>query len=212
MAKLDFWYSIGSTYSYLTVARMRDYARDHGISLIVPTIDTELQPLAEAREEFAAIGTYVHSSISEGLGRIGVLVGLESEGDKDKLTALGRQIAMHVAATKPLSLSADDLDPEAVERERAVFSEQARQSGKPDNIIEKMVEGRIRKYYEEVTLLAQTFVIDGENTVEQAVKNAEADVGAPIKVVGYVLFALGEGIDKQESDFAAEVAAAAGTA
>jgi|TARA_A100001391_G_scaffold49228_1_gene29559 elongation factor Ts len=159
-----------------------------------------------------AIGSYVHSSISEGLGRIGVLVGLESAGDKDKLTALGRQIAMHVAATKPLSLSSDDLDPEAVERERAVFSEQARQSGKPDNIIEKMVEGRIRKYYEEVTLLAQTFVIDGENTVEQAVKNAEADVGAPIKVAGYVLFALGEGIEKQESDFAAEVAAAAGSA
>ena len=159
-----------------------------------------------------AIGSYVHSSISEGLGRIGVLVGLESAGDKDKLTALGRQIAMHVAATKPLSLSSDDLDPETVERERAVFSEQARQSGKPDNIIEKMVEGRIRKYYEEVTLLAQTFVIDGENTVEQAVKNAEADVGAPIKVAGYVLFALGEGIEKQESDFAAEVAAAAGSA
>ncbi|SDG78134.1 translation elongation factor Ts [Pelagibacterium luteolum] len=158
------------------------------------------------------VGSYVHSAISEGLGRIGVLVGLESTGDKAKLEALGRQVAMHVAATKPLSLSSDDLDPEAVERERSVFSEQARQSGKPDNIIEKMVEGRIRKYYEEVTLLAQTFVIDGENTVEQAVKNAETDVGAPIKVTGFVLFALGEGIEKQQSDFAAEVAAAAGTA
>lgn len=159
-----------------------------------------------------AVGTYVHSAISDGLGRIGVLVGLESSGDKAKLEALGRQIAMHVAATKPLSLSSEDLDAEAVERERAVFSEQARQSGKPDNIIEKMVEGRIRKYYEEVTLLAQTFVIDGENSVEQAVKNAEADVGAPIKVVGFMLFALGDGIEKQEADFAAEVAAAAGTA
>ena len=158
------------------------------------------------------VGTYVHSAITEGLGRIGVLVGLESAGDKAKLEALGRQVAMHVAATKPLSLSSEDLDPEAVERERAVFSEQARQSGKPENIIEKMVEGRIRKYYEEVTLLAQTFVIDGENSVEQAVKNAEADVGAPIKVVGFVVFSLGEGIEKQETDFAAEVAAAAGTA
>eukprot|EP00873_Tetraselmis_striata_P030400 jgi/Tetstr1/450664/TSEL_037700.t1 len=125
-----------------------------------------------------AIGSYVHSTISEGLGRIGVLVGLESAGDKAKLTALGRQIAMHRTGQA---------------------------SGKPDNIVEKMVEGRIRKYYEEVTLLAQTFVIDGENTVEQAVKNAEADVGAPIKVAGYVLFALGEGIEKQESDFAAEI-------
>ena len=159
-----------------------------------------------------AIGTYVHSAIADGLGRIGVLVGLESAGDKAKLEALGKHIAMHVAATKPLSLSSEDLDPEAVERERAVFSEQARQSGKPDNIIEKMVEGRVRKYYEEVTLLAQTFVIDGEQSVQQAVANAEADVGAPIKVTGFVIFALGEGIEKKEADFAAEVAAAAGTA
>ncbi|WP_332714575.1 translation elongation factor Ts [Pelagibacterium mangrovi] len=158
------------------------------------------------------VGTYVHSAISEGLGRIGVLVGLESSGDKDKLEVLGRQIAMHVAAVKPMSLSSEDLDAEAVERERTVFSEQAKASGKPDNIVEKMVEGRIRKYYEEVTLLAQTFVIDGENSVEQAVKNAEKEVGAPIKVTGFVLFALGEGIERQETDFAAEVAAAAGTA
>jgi elongation factor Ts len=118
------------------------------------------------------IGTYVHSSIADGLGRIGILVGLESTGDKAVLAALGKQIAMHIAATSPLSLSADDLDPAAVDRERAVFSEQAKASGKPDNIIEKMVEGRIRKYYEEVTLLAQIFVIDGENTVAQAVANA----------------------------------------
>lgn len=158
------------------------------------------------------VGNYVHSSIADGLGRIGIIVGLESSGNKDVLAALGKQIAMHVAATNPLSLSAADLDPAAVERERAVFIEQAKASGKPDNIVEKMVEGRIRKYYEEVTLLAQTFVIDGENTVEQAVKNAEKDAGAPIKVTGFVRFALGEGIEKQESDFAAEVAAAAGTA
>lgn len=157
------------------------------------------------------VGTYVHSAIVEGLGRIGILVGLESGGDKTVLATLGKQIAMHVAATNPLSLSSEDLDPAAVERERAVFSEQARASGKPDNIIEKMVEGRIRKYYEEVTLLAQTFVIDGENTVAQAVANAEKDAGAPIKVTGFIRFALGEGIEKQEADFAAEVAAAAGS-
>lgn len=157
------------------------------------------------------VGTYVHGSVAEGLGRIGILVGLESTGDKDVLTALGKQIAMHIAATNPLSLSAEDLDPAAVERERAVFSEQAKASGKPDNIIEKMVEGRIRKYYEEVTLLAQVFVIDGENTVAQAVANAEKDAGAPIKVTGFVRYALGEGIEKNEADFAAEVAAAAGS-
>lgn len=159
-----------------------------------------------------AIGSYVHSAIAEGIGRIGILVGLESSGDKATLEALGKQIAMHIAATNPLSLSADDLDPEAVERERAVFVEQAKESGKPDNIVEKMVEGRIRKFYQEVTLLEQTFVIDGENTVAQAVANAEKDAGAPIKVTGFVRFALGEGIEKQESDFAAEVAAAAGGA
>lgn len=157
------------------------------------------------------VGTYVHSSIAEGLGRIGILVGLESTGDKGVLAALGKQIAMHIAATNPLSLSAEDLDPAAVERERAVFSEQAKASGKPDNIIEKMVEGRIRKYYEEVTLLAQVFVIDGENTVAQAVANAEKDAGAPIKVTGFVRYALGEGIEKHEADFASEVAAAAGS-
>ncbi|GGA52322.1 translation elongation factor Ts [Pelagibacterium lentulum] len=155
------------------------------------------------------IGSYVHSAIAEGIGRIGILVGLESSGDKATLEALGKQIAMHIAATNPLSLSADDLDPEAVERERAVFVEQAKESGKPDNIVEKMVEGRIRKFYQEVTLLEQTFVIDGENSVAQAVANAEKDAGAPIKVTGFVRFALGEGIEKQESDFAAEVAAAA---
>lgn len=161
--------------------------------------------------ENGVIGTYVHSSIADGLGRIGILVGLESTGDKAVLSALGKQIAMHIAATNPLSLSSEDLDPAAVERERSVFSEQAKASGKPDNIIEKMVEGRIRKYYEEVTLLAQIFVIDGENTVAQAVANAEKDAGAPIKVTGFVRFALGEGIEKNEADFAAEVAAAAGS-
>lgn len=171
-----------------------------------------LRRAATLEVDQGVIGNYVHASVSEGLGRIGVLVGLQSSGDKDKLEALGRQVAMHIAATKPLSLSSEDLDPEAVERERSVFVEQAKASGKPDNIVEKMVEGRIRKYYEEVTLLAQTFVIDGENSVEQAIKIAEKDVGAPIKVTGFVLYALGEGIDKKESDFAAEVAAAAGTA
>ncbi|HAT87625.1 MAG TPA: translation elongation factor Ts, partial [Rhizobiales bacterium] len=121
-------------------------------------------------------------------------------------------IAMHVAATNPLAATVDEIDAATVEREKAVFSEQARESGKPDNIIEKMVEGRLRKFYEEVVLLKQTFVIDGENTVEQAIKNAEGSVGAPIKLAGFARFALGEGIEKKEEDFAAEVAAASGQA
>ncbi|WOF73718.1 translation elongation factor Ts [Parvibaculaceae bacterium PLY_AMNH_Bact1] len=152
---------------------------------------------------------YVHNQAAPGLGKIGVLVALESEGDAEKLAALGKQIAMHVAATSPLSTSVDELDPAVVERERNVLAAEARESGKPENIIDKMIEGRIRKFYEEVVLLSQTFVIDGENTVEKAVKNAEGDVGAPIKVAGFIRLALGEGIEKEEADFAAEVAAAA---
>ena len=144
-----------------------------------------------------------------GLGKIGVLVGLESTGDKAKLLELGRQIAMHIAATNPLSTRKEDLDPAVVERERNVLIAEAKESGRPDNIIEKMVEGRIRKFYEEVVLLSQAFVINPDETVEKAVKAAEAGVGAPITVAGFVRFALGEGIEKEESDFAAEVAAAA---
>ena len=162
--------------------------------------------------ENGVVSAYMHSATAPGLGRLGVLVALESTGDVEKLDALGKQIAMHVAATNPMAATTDELDPAAVEREKAVFSEQAKASGKPDNIIEKMVEGRLRKFYEEVVLLKQTFVIDGENTVEQAIKNAEGDVGAPIKLVGFVRFALGEGIEKKEEDFAAEVAAASGQA
>ncbi|SNZ07872.1 translation elongation factor Ts [Cohaesibacter gelatinilyticus] len=162
--------------------------------------------------EKGSVASYVHNATAAGLGRLGVLVALESDGDAAALDALGKQIAMHVAATNPLAATVDEIDAATVEREKAVFSEQARESGKPDNIIEKMVEGRLRKFYEEVVLLKQTFVIDGENTVEQAIKNAEGSVGAPIKLAGFARFALGEGIEKKEEDFAAEVAAASGQA
>lgn len=155
------------------------------------------------------VASYMHNAAAPNLGKIGVLVALESDGDKAKLQEIGKQVAMHVAATSPLALSTDDLDPAVVERERAVLSEQAKESGKPAEIIEKMVDGRIRKFYEEVVLLSQTFVIDGENSVEKALKAAEADVGAPIKLAAFERYALGEGIEKEEGDFAAEVAAAA---
>ena len=156
------------------------------------------------------IGNYVHNTVKPGLGKLGVIVALESTGDKEKLAALGKQLAMHIANTKPLSVSPDDIDQDVVARERAIFAEQAKESGKPAEIIEKMVEGRVRKFYEEVTLLSQVFVIDGETKVGDEVKNAEKDVGAPVKVTGFVVYALGEGIEKEESDFAAEVAATAG--
>ncbi len=157
-----------------------------------------------------ALASYVHNSLTAGLGKIGVLVAMESAGGTDGLADVGKQIAMHVAAAKPASVSRDDLDPALVERERAVLIEQARESGKPDNIIEKMIEGRIRKYYEEVCLVDQTFVIDGESKVSKTLENAGKAAGGAVKVAGFSLFVLGEGIEKKEEDFAAEVAAVAG--
>jgi elongation factor Ts len=154
------------------------------------------------------VSSYVHNAVAGGLGKMGVLVALESTGDKAKLDELGKQIAMHVAAANPQSISTDDLDPELVERERSVLRDQALASGKPAEIVDKMIEGRIRKYFQEVVLMEQTFVIDGETVVKKAVKDAEAGIGAPVTISGIVRYALGEGIEKEEQDFAAEVAAA----
>ena len=153
------------------------------------------------------VAAYTHNQVAPELGKIGVLVALESAGDKDKLAAFGRRLAMHVAATNPQAVESADLDPAAVERERNVLSEQARASGKPENVIEKMIEGRLRKFYEEVCLLDQTYVIDGESKVSKAVEQAGKEAGAPIKVAGFLRYQLGEGIERGESDFAAEVAA-----
>lgn len=157
------------------------------------------------------VASYVHNAVTDGLGKIGILVALESEGDKARLETLGKQIAMHIAATSPESISVDDLDPELVERERTVLSDQARESGKPEEIIAKMVEGRINKFYQEVVLLKQTFVVDGENSVEKAIELVAKEIGSPIKLTAMARFAVGEGIEKEESDFAAEVAAAVGS-
>ncbi|SDP73643.1 translation elongation factor Ts [Phyllobacterium sp. OV277] len=154
------------------------------------------------------VATYIHNGVSDGLGKLGVLVAIETSGNADAANAFGRQVAMHVAATNPLALTAAEVDPAAVEREKAVFTESARQSGKPENIIQKMVEGRLRKFYEEVVLLSQAFVINPDLTVEAALKDAEKAIGAPAKITAFVRFALGEGIEKEATDFAAEVAAA----
>lgn len=158
------------------------------------------------------VASYVHNQVAPGLGKIGVLVGLASTGDAEKLEQVGRQVAMHVAAAGPLALKVEELDADVVERERGIFAEQARESGKPESIIEKMVEGRLRKFYEESVLLSQAFVIDPDQSVEAAVKAAEADIGAPIEVSAFLAFKLGEGVEREETDFAAEVAAAAGVA
>ncbi|MCW5696638.1 MAG: elongation factor Ts [Bauldia sp.] len=156
------------------------------------------------------VASYVHGQIAPDLGKIGVLVGVQSSGDKAKLLEIGRQVAMHIAAANPLAVRVESLDPDVVAKERAVFADQARESGKPESIIEKMVDGRMRKFYEESVLLAQVFVVNPDLTVEAAVKAAEEGAGAPITVTDFVCFRLGEGIEKEETDFAAEVAAAAG--
>jgi elongation factor Ts len=150
---------------------------------------------------------YTHNAVAPDLGKIGVLVALESTGDKAKLAALGKQLAMHVAATNPQSLTVADLDQAAIERERGVLAEKAGQTGKAADIIAKMVEGGLRKFHQEVVLLEQAFVMDGKTKVSKVVDEAGKDVGAPVKLAGFLRFALGEGIEKKSEDFAAEVAA-----
>ena len=166
-----------------------------------------LRRMEKVSVESGAVVPYIHNATADGLGRIGVLVGLSSSADSAVLSGVGKQIAMHIAATTPASISVDDLDPEMVARERDVLIEQAKASGKPQEIAEKMVEGRLRKYYEEVVLLEQTFVIDGETKVGNVIEAAAKDAGADIKLTHFAHFILGDGIEKEESDFAAEVAA-----
>ncbi len=157
-----------------------------------------------------AVVPYVHNAQAPGLGKIGVLVALESEAATDKLEALGKQLAMHIAAAFPLALNEEDLDPAVIERERAIAQEKASESGKPADIIAKMVDGAIAKYRKENALVSQLFVMDGKTKIADVVAAAAKEAGSPIKLVDYVRFQLGEGIEKEESDFAAEVAAASG--
>ncbi|MBS9476292.1 translation elongation factor Ts [Ancylobacter radicis] len=182
------------------------------ISTTIATIgeNMNLRRAAAVEVSSGVIGSYVHGSVGEGLGKIGVLVALESTGNQDELAALGRQIAMHVAAASPQALDAAGIDADVIAREKGVLAEKAKASGKPDNVVEKIVESGLKTFFKEVTLVEQAFIHDPSKTVAQAVKESEGKVGAPIKLVGFVRFGLGEGVEKQESDFAAEVAAAAG--
>jgi elongation factor Ts len=190
---------------------VEDYVKE-----MVATIgeNMSVRRTADASVADGVVTDYVHNKAADGLGKIGVLVAVESTGDKAEVGAFGRQLAMHIAAASPAAVSAEQLDQALVERERSVYSEQAKASGKAPDIIAKMVEGRLRKeFYQQVVLLQQTFLGaggDGKATVEQVLKDAEKKAGAPIKVTKFVRYALGEGIDKKDGDFAAEVAAAAG--
>ncbi|MDE0800876.1 MAG: translation elongation factor Ts [Rhodospirillaceae bacterium] len=153
------------------------------------------------------VASYIHSSVKPGLGKIGVLVGLESEGDAGRLTALGKQLAMHIAAACPRFLATDEVDADTMARERQVLTDQAKESGRPDEVIAKMVDGRMRKFYEEVVLLEQVYVIsEDKSKVSKVVEEVAQDIGSPIKLTGFVRFALGEGIEREEKNFASEVA------
>ena len=194
-------------------------AAKHGASTVQQTLTELVAKIGEnmsVRRTIAlavnpgVVAAYVHNAASPELGKIGVLVALKSTADQTKLAALAKQIAMHIAAANPLAITPEHLSKDVVDRERAVQTEIARQSGKPEAVIEKMMEGRMRKFYEETVLLSQTFVIDGETQVSKVIEKAAKDLGAPITVEGFVRFQVGEGIEKAESDFADEVAQMAG--
>jgi len=165
---------------------------------LVATIgeNMSLRRMATLSAGSGVVASYVHSALAPGLGKIGVLVALESTGDKEKLAVLGKQLAMHVAAANPQALTAEAIDQSVVERERAILTDKARASGKPDAVVAKMVEGGLRKFYEETVLLEQTYVIDNESKVKDAVEKAAKEVGAPVKVAGFARMALGEGIER----------------
>jgi elongation factor Ts len=169
-----------------------------------------LRRMVSLSVKHGAVVGYMHNAQAPGLGKIGVLVALESTGDPAKLAAFGKQLAMHVAAANPQALTIAGVDPTALERERAVLAEQSRASGKPEEIIAKMVEGRLRKFYEEIVLLEQTYVIDGESKIKAAVAAAAKEIGAPVEIAAFHRMALGEGIQREQKDFAAEVAAQLG--
>ena len=202
----------GADVEKIKAAKVGEFDVDRAIADAIATIgeNMTLRSAAELSVSDGVVGSYVHGAVIDGLGKMGVIVALESTGKKDELAALARQIAMHVAASNPQALDAAGLDPALVSREKDVMADKYRQQGKPDAMIAKIVESGLKTYYKEVTLLEQAFIHDSAKTVAQAVKEAEGKVGAPIKVAGFVRYALGEGIEKQESDFAAEVAAAAG--
>ena len=203
--------SSGTDIDKIKAAKAGSMTVDEAIASSIATIgeNMSLRRAAELSVGKGAIGSYVHSSVSDGLGKIGVLVGLESSGNAAELAALGRLVAMHVAAANPQAVDVAGLDPAVIAREKDVMADKYKQQGKPANVIDKIVESGIKTFYKEVTLLEQTYIHEPDKSVAQALKEAEGKVGGPIKVTGFVRYALGEGIEKQESDFAAEVAAAA---
>ncbi|MGJ5178960.1 translation elongation factor Ts [Bradyrhizobium oligotrophicum] len=203
---------VGADVEKIKAAKVGSITVEAAIADSIATIgeNQTLRRAAGLEVSEGVVSSYVHGAVIEGAGKLGVIVALESPGKTDELAALGRQLAMHVAAANPQAIDASGLDPELVKREKDVLADKYRQQGKPENVIEKIVESGLKTYYKEVTLLEQAFIHDSGKSVAQALKEAEGKVGGPIKVAGFVRYALGEGIEKEESDFAAEVAAASG--
>ena len=184
------------------------------VTHLVATIGENMQLRRSAALSVGSgvIASYMHSAVKPGLGKIGVLVGLESDGDQTKLAELGKQLAMHIAAASPRFLSTDDVDADTQARERQVLTDQAKESGRPDDVIAKMVDGRMRKFFEEVVLLEQVYVVSEDKAkVSKVIEQAAKDIGAEIKLSGFARYALGEGIEREDKDFAAEVAEAVGS-
>jgi elongation factor Ts len=203
---------VGADVETIKAAPVGDVNVERAIQDAIATIgeNMTLRRAAELSVSEGVVASYVHNAVIEGAGKLGVIVALESKGKADELMTLGRQLAMHVAATNPQAVDSTGLDPDVVSREKEVMADKYRQQGKPDAMISKIVENGLKTFYKEVCLLDQAYIHDTSKSVAQALKEAEGKVGGPIKLTGFVRYALGEGIEKQESDFAAEVAAAAG--
>ena len=203
---------VGPDVEATKTGKVGDLTVNDAINAAIATIgeNMSLRRAAEVSIKTGAIGTYVHNAVSEGLGKIGVIVGLESPGQKDELTALGRQVAMHIAASNPQAVDPGGLAPQLVAREKDILADKFRAQGKAEAVIAKIVESGLKTFYKEVCLLEQPYIHDPAKTVTQALKEAEGKVGGAIKVTGFVRYALGEGIDRPDSDFGGEVAAMAG--
>jgi elongation factor Ts len=203
---------VGTDIEKIKAAKVGGVTANDAINSAIATIgeNMTLRRAAQVSVSAGAIGTYVHNSVTEGLGKIGVIVGLESSGQADELVALGRQVAMHIAASNPQAVDPAGLDPQVVAREKDILADKFRAQGKAEAMIAKIVESGLKTFYKEACLLDQAYIHDPDKTVAQALKDAEGKVGGPIKVVGFVRYALGEGIDRPGDDFASEVAAAAG--
>jgi elongation factor Ts len=204
--------TVGSDIEKIMAAKVGNLTVNDAIADTIAKIgeNLSLRRAASLSISKGVIASYVHNSVDEGLGKIGVIVGLESIGKPDALARFGRMVAMHVAASNPQALDSSGLDPDIVRREKEVLADKYKAQGKPAHVVDKIVESGLNTFYKEVCLLDQAFIHEPDKTVAQVIKEAEVNIGSPIKITGFVRYALGEGIDRPGTDFAAEVAATAG--